>query len=381
MHHSSPQKILFSATVYNHLLVFHLPLIKLMQQKGFEVWAAAGQMAEHPNDRAMLEKNEVICVDISFSRNPLHWNNLTAMYELSRLFNQEYFDILHFHTPVAAFIGRFIAKYHHQGVKFYTAHGYHFYKGASWFSWLLYYPLERLSASWTDKMIVTNHEDYIQAEKMGFMAERDLFLIPGVGVEIEKLHQAPLSPIKNDLGLNDSDLLVVYIAELNDNKNHIFLLNNWNEIIKAVPFAQLLIIGTGENEPYLKQLVSDSKLQNIHFLGYRNDVANLLAVTDIVTLLSIREGLPKSLLEAMSAGKPCIVSNIRGSRELITSGVNGFVVELNDSHGLQKAFIDLLTHDEKRAKFGLESAQKVQEFALQKVLDKMSTLYQQALTD
>lgn len=330
-------KVLFVASVYRHLTAFHIPFMEYFQQEGYEVYAAGTGV-----DKEILEAHNISCIDISFSRNPFSSDNMKAYKQLKELFKKEKFDLVHVHTPVAAFLTRAAFRKSSYGKIVYTAHGFHFFKGAPLQNWLIYYPLEKLAAKWTDHLITINEEDYMNAKK--FLPEHKVSLTHGVGVEPLQLEltEEEKVELKSSLNLRKDSIVISYVAELNDNKNHIFLLNNWNEIKAATPQYELLIIGTGEKEAELKRIVTEKGLQDIHFLGFRRDVPKLLKITDIVCLLSLREGLPKSIIEAMTEGIPCIVSNTRGLRDLINCKELGCVVKLdNGDIELKEAFCDL----------------------------------------
>ena len=150
-------KVLFVGTVYTHLAAFHIPFMRLLQHRGYEVHAVASP-AEGRKDE--VEAIGVRCWDIPFVRSPVSLKNLTAYRKLKSLLRRERFDLIHVHTPMGAWLGRLAAKRTGQGPVLYTAHGFHFYKGAPWPYWLFYYPAERVAARWTDILIVMNSEDY-----------------------------------------------------------------------------------------------------------------------------------------------------------------------------------------------------------------------------
>lgn len=362
-------KILFVASVYRHLTSFHIPFMKYFQDSGYEVWAAG-----FGEDREYLELLNVKCIDIPFSRNPLHPNNLEAFKQLKQLFKEKQFDLVHVHTPVAAFITRIAYKDASFGKLIYTAHGFHFFQGAPKKNWLLYYPLEKIAAKWTDHLITINEEDFANAKKI--LPVEKVSLVHGVGVEGTNLafNNDEKVAIKYDLGLKENAVVISYIAELNDNKNHKFIFENWREIKASNPMYELLIIGTGEKENDLKSLVQKADLEDVHFLGYRRDVYKILSITDIVALLSLREGLPKSIMEAMASGIPCVVSNTRGLRDLIKSNENGFVINLSDNNQLVEAFARLSV-EPVRKEMGVRNKKIIKPYLKEEVLSEYIEIY------
>lgn len=222
-------KVLFVATVYIHLAAFHIPFMKLLQDWGYEVHVAASPSEGHKDK---VETAGVTCWDIPFARSPVSLKNLVAYYRLKALLSQERFDLIHVHTPIAAWLGRLAAKRTHQGPVLYTAHGFHFYKGAPWPYWLFYYPAERLAARWTDGLIVMNSEDLAQAKQMGFREGKNLFFVHGVGVDLKRFasENADIERIWDELGIQPDDIVITYVAEFTPTKNHGWLLRVWNRV-------------------------------------------------------------------------------------------------------------------------------------------------------
>jgi glycosyltransferase involved in cell wall biosynthesis len=368
-------KVLFVASVYRHFTAFHLPYLNYFQNLGYEVWVAgSGQ-----EDKETLEKLNIKCIDIPFSRSPLSIRNIESYKLLKKLFNTEIFDLVHVHTPVAALLARMAFRKTMRGKIVYTAHGFHFFEGAPKKNWLIFYTAEKLAARWTDHLITINSEDYKNAQKL--LPEKKISFVHGVGVElgIESLSNNEKLQFKNSLGLADNSCVISYIAELNANKNHQFLLKNWKEIKQVNPTFELLIIGAGENEQQLKEYVINEQLTGIHFLGFRRDVPKILQITDVVTLLSYREGLPKSIMEAMSVGIPCVVTNTRGLRDLIISNENGLVIDHEDNKELVKAFCDL-NQEQLRIEMGIKGREMIKPFLLDNVIEEYKIIYNKLLS-
>ena len=153
-------KVAYIATVYRHLEAFHLPFMKLLQNKGFVVHAYAAP----DYSKEGVKKQGVICHDIPFQRSPFHPENVRAFKMLYNSFKNERFCFIHVHTPVASVLGRIAAKMAGVPCVMYTVHGFHFFSGAPIQNWLLFYPVERWMARWTDYLITINNEDYRRAK-------------------------------------------------------------------------------------------------------------------------------------------------------------------------------------------------------------------------
>ncbi|MBB6284647.1 glycosyltransferase [Geobacillus subterraneus] len=224
-------------------------------------------------------------------------------------------------------------------------------------------------------MVVINQEDYQNGKRLGFTEHESLFFVHGVGVSIEQYGVNGDVSIREQLGIKSSDVVITYIAELNHNKNHLFLLKNWKRILQHAPNVHCLIVGKGENEEALRRDVEQNGLQHIHFLGFRHDIPIILSESDIVTLLSFREGLPRCVMEAMASKKPLVVTNIRGSRDLVQHGVNGFVVDLGDDRALTESFVKLIREPNLREQMGQASFERIQPYRLENVLAEMDDVY------
>ena len=132
------------------------------------------------------EQKGINCINIPFSRSVLNKNNLKSYKKLKELFKKNHYDLVYVHTPIASILTRLVAKkYRKAGTKvIYMAHGFHFYKGAPKKNWLLYYPIEKKCARYTDLLITINQEDYLLAKKK-FHAKCVKYL-PGIGIDLNK---------------------------------------------------------------------------------------------------------------------------------------------------------------------------------------------------
>ncbi|MGB9885743.1 MAG: glycosyltransferase family 4 protein [Moorellales bacterium] len=369
-------KVLFVATVYTHLAAFHLPFMRMLQDWGYEVHAAASP-AEGRKDEVAAAG--AVCHDIPFARSFASPAHLSALRALLALFRRERYALIHVHTPAAAWLGRLAARLAHQGPVLYTAHGFHFYRGAPPWYWLAYRTLERLAARWTDGLVVMNEEDYQAARGMGFVPGRNLFLVHGVGVEVARYADAaPAS--REDLRLPAGAKVALCVAELIPRKNHFLLLSAWQEVAREVPAARLLLVGDGVLRERVQSWVREMGLSgSVRLLGFRRDVPNLLALADVLTLTSKHEGLPRAVMEAMAAGKPVVATDVRGSRDLVRHGVNGFLVPLDEPGALARYLVMLLKDPTLARKMGERGRDLIRPYALENVLQEMAEVYRRFL--
>ncbi|MEG1254506.1 glycosyltransferase family 4 protein [Clostridium sp.] len=368
------KKILYVTTVSLTLNTFLIPHIKHLINHGFRVEIACN--IDVPLSKEFQELG-VVHTKISFSRNPLSPKNIKAYKEIQKLQEEKNFDIVHVHTPVAAFITRIALK--NERIKMiYTAHGFHFYKGASLINWLIYYPLEKVAARLTDTLVTINEEDLEGAKKFKLRKNGQVYKMSGIGIKEENYEMINFNRDKyrRGLGLRKDDFAILVLAELNKNKNHIQIIKAMDELREEFPKIKVICAGSGSMEKELKDKVKDMKLEkNIKFIGFRKDINQLLYCSDCVGLFSKREGLPKCLLEGMITEKPIIVTNTRGPRELIESGKNGFLVEVGDYKDTARIIEEIYLNGVMREKFIKISKDKVSRYYIKNVLNEISNFY------
>ncbi len=359
-------RILFVATVASHIKAFHLPYINMLQRQGHEVEVACS---------TNVSLNELRNVwNIHFSRSPYSLNNIKAYLIMRKLLKNRGYDLIHTHTPVASFITRFAAR--NLGVPvLYTAHGFHFYKGAPLRNWFIYYMTERLAAKWTAGLIVMNQEDLEAGKKMGLVEGENLFFVHGVGVDLNKYQQRNYN-VREKLGLSDKANVVVCVAEFVPNKNHIQLIKAWKYVCDREPDSVLLLVGKGKILDKIRRAVLNLDItKNVYFLGYRNDVPQILSASNIFVLCSYREGLPRAVMEAMAVGKPVVATNVRGNCDLVEDGVNGYLVHLGNPYSLADAILKLVRNPELAQQFGKAGRKKIEDYSLQNVINEMDNIY------
>lgn len=369
------KSIVFLATVNSHIYHFHIPFMKHLRMKGYDVEAAAAPIYGFKKN---IEEEDFVFHSIPFSRNPFHPMNFVAFFKLFRLLKKNNYRLIHTHTPVASFFGRFAAKLAGVPSVLYTAHGFHFFDGAPKKNWLLYYTAERLVARYTDALLVMNQEDFENGKKLGFVPGESLFLVHGVGVDVEKFSQVQEDKeIREELNISNDAVVVTCIAEFIKRKNHDFLLNAWMILLENENNRSLHLILVGDG--ILFENFKSKNLKNVHFLGRRSDVPSILNSSDIVTLTSIHEGLPRCIMEAMAAGKPVVATDIRGNRDLVKDGVNGYLVKLGDVEGLDNSIIKLANDEVLRKRMGEKGQEIIEAYSLENVLVEMEEIYDKFL--
>ena len=329
------KKILYITTVSTTINAFLIPHIQMLINQGYIVDVACS--IDKPLDEILIN-NGVKFYEIPFRRNPIHIANLKAFKELIKIQKDNNYDIVHVHTPVASVYARLL-KIKFKNLKtIYTVHGFHFYKGAPILNWSIYYPVEKIMAKFTDTIITINNEDYKIAKKFNI---KNTYKVNGVGVDLDKynLDNFNRKIIRQSLNLKDDDFVILMIAEVNKNKNHKQMIDAI-EILKnkGIDNIKVLCAGDGVIFNEVKKYIKDKNLQeNIYMLGFRTDINSLISACDIGILMSYREGLPRNIMELMACKKPVIGTDIRGIKDLINDGVNGYLVRLKDSEGTARS--------------------------------------------
>jgi glycosyltransferase EpsD len=371
-------KILYVTTISNTVNAFLIPHIEFLIKSGHQVDVAFNCMQDA--DPKLIELGCKV-YNINFSRSPLNRNNFSSYRNIKSLVLKERYDLVHTHTPIASFITRLACR-NIKGLKLlYTAHGFHFFKGAPLKNWLIYYPLEKIAAKYTDAIITINEEDYKLAKSL--KQKNSAYKIPGIGVNLEKFSQGDDSNkrrLRIEYGLKDDDFLLFYAAELNYNKHQDLLINGLSYLKFKKPSIKLLLAGEGPFLNRYRDQVKKLKLeQNVHFLGYREDIPNLLKMSDIAVSASRREGLPVNILEAMACGLPVISSNCRGNQDLVVNGENGYIIGINDVQGFVNSVESLYSSTNLRMKFGKENIDRVKQYSIHSSINKMAIIYSRFL--
>ena len=372
-------KVLFIAHVENHLLNFHQPFFAHFREKGWQVHVATrlGKRREE------LVRLGVDCHHVAFARSPFSLSNIKAFRQLRQIMAQEKFYLVHVHTPVGAFLGRLAARLTATKPVVYTVHGFHFYQGSSVRNWLLYYPFEWLAARWTDELVAINREDYQLAKKLPLRVKDAVSLLGGVGLDLQLYscqENGVRLQVRDSLGFKADDLLMLFVGEFMAGKNHLQSLHMLRKLAVERDNIFLLLAGEGEYEQELRAWVKKLGItERVRFLGFRRDIPDLLCACDLLLLTSLREGLPRAVMEAMAAGRPVVATDIRGNRDLIVDGENGFLVPVGDVDRLAQAVLKLAADKELAARMGKKGREMVKSYALEQVLAEMEQVYARAL--
>lgn len=381
-------KVLILASIAPMIEGFNIPNIDLLQKEGYEVHVLANFIDENKEAnernnrfRNNLELKGVTVFDVPISRNPYKVMNFEAYKVIKQIIDREAYSFIHCHSPIGGVLSRLAAREARKlNTKVvYTAHGFHFFKGAPMKNWLMYYSVEKWLSRYTDCLITINEEDYQAAQNNHFKAKK-IEKINGVGINKSKF-----KPIDMDLkdqrrsllGYEKEDFLLIYVGELSKRKNQHLTINMMAKVIQTIPEAKLLLVGDGELREQYTQQIKDLHLEkNVFLLGFRTDVDQLMSISDIVISTSKQEGLPVNILEAMGTGLPIIATDCRGNRDLVHHGKNGYLVGLNDEERLAGYVTTLYHSSSLREEFGLKSIEYLDIYSVQTVMNQMTQIYQ-----
>lgn len=368
------KKVLFVAhVVKHHFMLFHIPYVKWFKENGYETHVCANNDYENKDDCNIPYCDKYY--DLPFQRSPFNSKNITAYKQLKKLIDTNEYDIIHCHTPVGGVLTRLAAREaRKKGTKvIYTAHGFHFFKGAPLINWMLFYPIEKFCARFTDVLITINQEDYKRAQK--FKAGKVEY-IPGVGIDTKKFGEVVVdkSAKRRELGVAEDAFVMLSVGELNKNKNHETVINSIAKLNNSNVYY--LICGQGTLENYLKDLIKKLCLEKqVKLLGYRIDIAEISKTSDLFIFPSYREGLSVALMEAMASGLEVACSKIRGNTDLIEDGKGGYLVEPDDVDGFTEAIDETIENHTLRENMGKYNEEAIVKFDIDNVKAKMKEIY------
>lgn len=395
--HMQPlRKALLVTHVSGFVPQFEMNNVRILQQLGYEVHYASN--FSHPSygtDNHRLDGTGIVRHQINFVRSPFSTENMTAYRQMVALMKREQFSLVHCHTPMGGVIARLAAHAVHTGPIIYTAHGFHFFKGAPLKNWLFYYPMEKFLSRYTDQQICINREDFEIARRKFHAKYVDY--IPGVGIDgtiFQTLGDKERLKKRDSLGIKPGQVVLLTSGEMIPRKNQEVLFEMLAQLKKenSKLSMHLLICGHGELNDYLHNLANKLGVADqISFLGYREDMAEIFQASDLFLFPSLQEGLPRAMLEAMASGLPVICSEIRGNTDLmgdeweILSDESGdslkvylggiMIGKFRNADNWSKALRYMLSHRDSWDEMGKMCAERSRKFSLDKVSGKMKEIY------
>ncbi|QIB68158.1 glycosyltransferase family 4 protein [Aminipila butyrica] len=400
------KKILYVASSYGHIRSFHIPYIKGLQESGFEVDTAAAGTCERLE---FLNGKKII---IPFEKKMTSLKNIKCTVQLIRLLKEEKYDVISVHTSLAAFFVRIsVLMSGRKEVKVInTVHGYLFDEYSPYLKRSLLLWAEKLTRSVTDILVVMNRQDYEIAEKY-HLYKNKLVLIPGFGIDAERFSRnrieeevrfsqqeeargdeaaegkesnrvERLVPFgvtrqkeRKKLGVDPDNITLIYAAEFSKRKNQQMLI----EAMKLLPQkVKFLLAGQGEYWEVCQRRAEHLGLSDrVRFLGHVKNLEYYYYLSDICVSASRSEGLPFNIMEAMAMGLPVVATDVKGHKDLIEPGINGYLYGFGDDQGFSEAVLRLTEDREHAWQIAENNKVKAREFGLKQVIETVLAVYEE----
>ncbi len=402
------KKILYVASSYGHILSFHIPYIKQLEEIGFIVHTAAAGASDN------VEPQGTKKINIPFEKSMLSFKNISCAFQLMKLIKKERYDIISVHTSLAAFFVR-LAVMLLNGKKpkvINTVHGYLFDENSPFLKRSILLWAEKFTKPVTDIVVVMNHQDYEIARKYHLYKDK-LIQIPGFGIDTErfsrknieeKIHreqslveineniakyepEAMREKERKKLGLKNDDVVLIYAAEFSKRKNQKMLIQAMTKLPQNI---KLFFAGKGDLLQECEELAGALKLNGtpseqliakgdrVLFLGHVRDLEYYYYLSDICVSASRSEGLPFNIMEAMAMGLPVVATDVKGHRDLVEQDINGYLYRFDNQNKAIEAVNKVLNLKKDKEKW--QSAMqtnitKMQKYKLEEVRDYILELY------
>jgi len=365
-------KILFISNTAN-FSKFNRPFMRWFKEQNWRVdYASAGEETIFDCDNQYA---------IPIGRDPFNVKNIWAYIQLRRIVLLNNYDIIHCHTPTGSVLGRLVAKSTKAKV-IYTAHGFHFYRGAPLINWVLYYPIEKYLIKYTDTLVTINDEDYDMAKKY-FSSCKNICKINGVGVDLGKFKpcdRITKNELRKNMGYKETDFIILYVAEFIPRKNHELFINSIKKLKKQIRQLKIIFAGSGLMFDKYKNVIEDMQLSDtVNFLGYRSDIDILCNIADVGVSTSKQEGLPVGVVEYFFSGLPVVCSKIRGHIDVIIDKKNGFLFDLEEPNQMNDAIIRLHEDKSLRKTIVQNNLDLREKYSLGNAVVKMGDIYKRCI--
>jgi glycosyltransferase involved in cell wall biosynthesis len=378
------KKILMVTTIPATLRGFLLPFAEHFRNQGWQVDAMACGVSDCAKCNHVFDR----VWDVEWSRNPLDPRNfLKTPSTIQEVVRKEQYDIVHVHTPVAAFVTRYALRNLRKQLRtqvIYTAHGFHFHPAGKPAKNAVFLGLEKFAGNWTDYLVVINHEDEAAAKHHNLVSPKRLCYMPGIGVDLDyyspdAISDAEVEQVRQELGLAPETQFLLSVAEFIPRKHPEDILRAFARLASRFE-ACLAFAGDGPLMEKMQELASQLGVQKqVRFLGLRQDIPTLMRAATATLLASEQEGLPRCVMESMSLGTPVIGTSIRGTQDLLNDGC-GFLVEVGNMDSLSDAIAYVLDNPLEANIVGQRGRDRMAEFELQQVIKLHEQLYADALS-
>ncbi len=344
-------KVLEVTNVDFSLRHFLLPLMRGVRARGHEVVGVCADGALL--DQVRAEGFRVEALPLVRGLSPLAQGR--ALRALVRLIRAERPDLVHAHMPISGFLARVAAWWCGVPRVAYTCHGFLFHQPGPWLRRAVAFLMEWLGGRLTRVYLTVSEEEARDARRLMIHAGATGI---GNGRDPARFHPdaAVRARVRDALGCAQGRVVIVIVSRLVRHKGYPELLAAMPDVVRACPAAELWVVGQRLDSDHgadMAPLFTQAKLgPNLRLLGYRADVADVLAAADVFVLPSHFEGLPMSVIEAMLTGLPVVATDIRGPREQVVDGETGLLVAASSVEPLAAALTRLAGDAGLRARMG-----------------------------
>lgn len=363
----SKQKVLF---ISNHagFSKFNIAYLNLLLNNDIKTFNASPGIESEFNGTQ---------INIPISRSPMSFKNIKAFIILLKAIKIHKIENIHCHTPTGGFLGRVLKIFNPNLKIIYTAHGYHFFKGASLSYWFVFFPVEYILSFLTDAIVVINREDYL-ITKSKFKCKT--YMINGVGLDLNKFNlteRAAKLKLIDQQELKDK-LIFIYAGQFIKRKNHLFLLKAFKEYLSKINTnAHLLLAGDGPELNTIQKKSKDLDLEsNITFLGYQRNIEDYYKISDVVISVSKQEGFGMNLVEGLGCGLTMMASNVRGHRDIFLQTSGHHMFDLNEE-SIYDTFKNLNPRTLKDPETKRMNRTQAEIFGIENSVNKMKEVYNQ----
>lgn len=366
------KRVLFTANTDRHIILCHLPYLRWFQKRKYIV-----DVATNTDKKVLYCDNKY---KLQMKRSPFAFSNIKAVFQLINILRKNKYDLIHTHTPVGSVVTRIACIFSKTNAKvFYTCHGFHFYRGAPFYYWLLFYPVEKILMHFVDVLILMNQEDYLFAKK--HFKKTDVRYILGVGFNQERLdkkvNKFEIDKVYKELAIPKNAFVVSYVAEYSHRKRQVDFIKVLSKTNIRDTNIKILFIGDDTLNGKLNKLVKKYNLTSIiRLVPFTTDILLYYHLSDLILSCSRQEGLPLNVMEAIYMKKILLVTSCRGNNDLVVEGVNGFIV--NQIKEIYPKILDIQKNYKKYKKNYREGID-IQNYTSSSVLKKVVEIYEEYL--
>ncbi len=340
-----------------------------------------GRTVEFPQLARRLERSVKMAELPQLVRSPSPLKDLVAFLKIYRLLRKERFDLIHTHTSKAGILGRIAARLAGIPHIVHTPHGQAFHGYAGRAVTAFFVLLERWTATFTDRIIgLTDQEIRDNLERR--IGEPQQFVNIPSGIDLTRFEKSErdAADVKASLGISPSARLIGSVGRLDPVKGHNYLVEAFVILAPRFPDLHLALVGDGELVPELRSRAEDLGLSDrILFLGWREDVPDLLHAFDLFVFPSLSEGMGRALVEAMAGGRPIVASRVSSIPEVLAGGEAGYLVEPASAAALAGGIEKVLLDRELQARLAKVARERARNYSVETMLQKIEAVYQDVL--